>query len=102
MPTRGNPVDVVPNLMVEVVSPTDCAEDVLAKAHEYLRAGAELVWVVFPRLRQLYAYRAAGTAPVLFTAGDTLDSGTLLPGFSVPMAGLFPIPADEPDAGNRE
>ena len=96
MPTRGNPVDVVPNLMVEVVSPTDFAEDVLAKVYEYLRAGAELVWVVFPRFRQLYAYTTISTAPRLFTAADTLDGGVVLPGFSVPMVGLSPIVADEP------
>jgi Uma2 family endonuclease len=41
MPYRGNPIDVVPNLAVEVVSPTNYAEDVAAKAHEYLRAGVE-------------------------------------------------------------
>lgn len=99
MPTRGNPADVVPNLVVEVASPTDDAEDLLAKAHEYLRAGVELVWVVYPRLRQLYAYTAVGTAPRLLTEADTLDGGAVLPGFSVPMAPLFPIPEDEPAAG---
>ncbi|WP_439624629.1 Uma2 family endonuclease [Gemmata sp.] len=93
LPYRGNPVDVVPNLMVEVASPTDDAEDLIAKAHEYLRAGAELVWLVFPRVRQLYAYTAVGTAPRLVTEADVLDGGTVLPGFSVPMAGLFPAQA---------
>jgi Uma2 family endonuclease len=102
MPYRGNPVDVVPNLTVEVVSPTDLGEDVVAKAHEYLRAGVELVWVIFPRLRQLYAYTAVGTAPRLFTDTDMLDAGDLLPGLSVPMAALFPIPADESESTGGE
>lgn len=93
---RGNPIDVVPNLIVEVASPTDDAEDLLAKAHEYLRAGAELVWIVYPRVRQLYAYSAIGIAPRLFTEADTLDAGEVLPGFSTLMAPLFPIPQDEP------
>jgi Uma2 family endonuclease len=86
-------------LAVEVVSPTDYAEDLLAKVHEYLRAGAELVWVVFPRLRQLHAYTAVTTPARLFTEADTLDGGAVLPGFSVAMAGLFPVVADEPEAG---
>jgi Uma2 family endonuclease len=102
MPYRGNPVDVVPNLAVEVVSPTDGAEALLTKAHEYLRAGVELVWVVFPRLRQLYAYTAVDVAPRLFTAADVLDAGDVLPGFSTPMTPLFPIPQDEPEAANDE
>jgi Uma2 family endonuclease len=97
MPYRGNPVDVVPDLMIEVASPTDDAEDLLAKAHEYLEAGARLVWLVYPRLRVVYAYESPTTFRV-FTAADELDGGTLLPGFRVPMVQLFPpvIPEPEP------
>jgi hypothetical protein len=47
-------------------------------------------------LRHLYAYAAADTAPRLFTATDSLDAGTVLPGFTIPMAGLFPTIATEP------
>ena len=96
LPYRGNPVDVVPNLVVEVASPTDEAEDLIAKAHEYLRAGAQLVWVVFPRVRQLYSYTAIGAAPRVFTENDTLDAGEVLPGLSIPMAPLFPAATDMP------
>ncbi|MBA4066015.1 MAG: Uma2 family endonuclease [Isosphaera sp.] len=99
LPTRGNPADVVPNLVVEVASPTDEGEDLIAKAHEYLRAGVELVWVVYPRLRQLYAYTAVVTAPRVLTESDALDGGAVLPGFSVPMAPLFPVPEDDPAGG---
>ena len=99
---RGNPVDVMPNLVVEVASPTDDAEDLLAKAHEYLRGGAELVWVVYPRVRQLYAYSSVNVAPRIFTEADTLDAGTVLPGFSVPMAGLFPALSAEPETESDE
>jgi Uma2 family endonuclease len=102
LPYRGNPVDVVPNLVVESASPTDDAEDLLSKAHEYLRAGVEIVWVVYPRLRQLYAYTAVGTAPQLFTETDSLTCEAVLPGFSIPMAGLFPPLADEPTPENDE
>lgn len=102
MPYRGNPIDVVPNVAIEVVSPTDDAEDVFAKADEYLRGGVELVWVIFPRLRHLYAYTAPNVAPQLFTAADTLDGGTVLPGFTVPMAGLFPAMAEEPEEEGDE
>ena len=98
LPYRGNPIDVVPNVTLEVVSPTDFAEDVLAKAYEYLRAGVELAWVIFPRQRQLFAYTAPNVAPRVFTEADALDGGTVLPGFSVPMAGLFPAVAEEPTA----
>jgi Uma2 family endonuclease len=90
LPYTGSPVSVVPELAVEVVSPADGAEDVVAKAHDYLRAGVQLVWVVFPRLRQVYAYTHTVTPPRIFTDSDALDAGDVLPGFSVPMARLFP------------
>lgn len=102
LPYRGNPVDVVPNLVLEVVSPSDFAEDVLAKAYEYLRAGVEVVWVIFPRQRHLYAYTAPDVAPRLYTAADQLDGGTVLPDFSAPMAELFPTVADEPTTETDE
>ncbi len=97
LPFTGRALDVVPDLCVEVVSPTDGAEDVLAKAHEYLRAGARLVWVVFPGARQLYAYDRPDTPPRLFTAADDLDGGDILPGFTAPMAVLFPPRIAEPE-----
>ena len=102
LPYKGKPVHVVPNLVAEVASPTDDADDLIAKAHEYLRAGAELVWLVFPRVRQLYAYTAVGTAPRLFTEADVLDGGAVLPGFSVPMAGLFPTQAPAAEEAEEE
>ena len=97
IPYRGNPIDIVPNLIVEVASPTDEGEELVVKAHEYLRAGAQLVWLVYPRVRQIYAYTAVDTAPRIYTEADTLDAGDVLPGFSTPMAPLFPIVTDLPE-----
>src|SRR5262245_8674735 len=39
IPPRENAWDVVPDLAVEVVSPTDFAGDLMEKVHEYFRAG---------------------------------------------------------------
>jgi Uma2 family endonuclease len=43
IPPRDNAWDVVPDLAVEVVSPTDHADDLLLKVEEYFRAGVRLV-----------------------------------------------------------
>ena len=40
--------EVVPNLVVEVVSPTDRVDDLVDKVAEYFRAGVECVWVSLP------------------------------------------------------
>ena len=97
---EGNPV--VPDLVVESLGKDDLADYTLGKVHQYLIAGVPLVWLIFPRLRQLYAYTAPDAAPRLFTEADTLDGGTVLPDFSAPMAELFPTVADEPTTETDE
>src|SRR6187551_2491614 len=42
---------IAPDLVVEVISPNDLAEDVEQKVEEYLGAGVRLVWVVDPDTR---------------------------------------------------
>lgn len=102
LPYKGNPVDVVPDLTVEVASPNDKIEDFLAKAHEYLQAGVRLVWVVYPRLRQLHAHTSPTDPPRIFTDAATLDGGDVLPGFALPMAGLFPPVTGLPVAAEED
>jgi Uma2 family endonuclease len=101
LPYRGEPMEVVPELIVEVASPNDEAEDLLGKAHEYLEAGAKLVWLVYPRLRVVHAYESP-TKPRVFTVADELDGGTVLPNFRVPMAQFFPPMIPEPEGQSDE
>jgi Uma2 family endonuclease len=79
---------VVPNLAVEVVSPTNTFAEVTTKVDEYFRAGVELVWVVVPNLRQVYVYTSLTAIQVVERAGH-LDGGTVLPGFHLPLTDLF-------------
>ncbi len=77
-----------PDLAVEVVSPTDAAADVQRKVREYFDAGAQQVWVVYPDLREVMVFRSVRES-VTLAAADTLDGGTLIPGFTCPVAELF-------------
>src|SRR5712692_8564461 len=45
---QTNAWDLVPDLAVEVISPSNTAEEVHTKIHEYFQSGVEQVWVVFP------------------------------------------------------
>ncbi len=88
MPEDDNAWDVVPDLAVEVISPTDRAEDLLEKVEEYFRAGVRLVWVIYPRRRLVYVYQSLTQIQGL-TRAEELDGGTVLPGFRLPLAALF-------------
>lgn len=88
--TEGHCV-TVPDLVVEVVSPNDLADDVNGKRVEWLEAGAALVWVVYPIQQQVHSYPAAGPVRI-FGSGDTLTAEPLIPGLEIPVADLFRLP----------
>jgi Uma2 family endonuclease len=46
----------VPDLAVEVVSPGDSAEDVQAKVRTYLDKGAQQVWVLYPKTKEIHQF----------------------------------------------
>jgi Uma2 family endonuclease len=85
--------DMVPDLAVEVVSPSNSASEVQRKIHEYFGAGVVQVWVVYPEQRQIYQY-ASPTQIQVITAQQELDGGELLPGFRLPLRSLF---EDDPE-----
>jgi Uma2 family endonuclease len=77
-----------PDLAVEVVSPSDRSDDVLAKVQEYLRAGTRLVWVFHPRIKTVMAYRADGEV-LLVREQEELSGEEVLPGFHCRVNELF-------------
>lgn len=79
---------LAPDLVVEVLSPSDRTSDVVAKLEMYQEAGVPLIWLVDPD-NQTVTVIAAGKSTVVLRQGDTLDGGDILPGFSVPVAELF-------------
>jgi Uma2 family endonuclease len=79
---------LAPDLVVEVVSPSDEMPKVLDKVLDYLRAGVRLVWLVEPRPRTVTAYTATA-APVVYRVGGTLDGGAVLPEFRLAVADIF-------------
>lgn len=88
MSPKDNAWDVVPDLAVEVISPTDSAQDQLHKVLEYFQAGVRLVWIVYPHQRCIHVYESWNRIRVV-TESDTLDGGTVLPGFRLLLDRLF-------------
>ena len=81
-------LEVVPELVVEIVSPSDSLGSIFDKAQMWLRFGIELVWVVYPETRTVEVYRM--DAPrVTLGEDDTLDGGAVLPGFTCPVQDIF-------------
>lgn len=79
---------LAPDLVVEIVSPSDRSALVTEKVMQYLAAGTQLVWVVEPRVRVVTVYTADRDAHV-YTEVDELDGGEVLPEFRVRVSDIF-------------
>ncbi len=91
IPNEGIPKgfwNMAPDLAVEVVSPGETADEVRNKVRDYLQAGTPLVWVVYPRSKDVVVHTPDGLARTV--SGDAvLEDATVLPGFTCPVADLF-------------
>ena len=80
--------EVTPDLVVEIVSPSDSRREVHDKAQMWLLHGIRLVWVVYPNTRAVDVYRAGGAVTTL-TDADSLDGLDVLPGFACEVGAIF-------------
>lgn len=68
-------------LCVEIVSPTDLAEEVILKAQEYLLSGSLEVWLVYPE--SYWIIILTQETKTIFTSGDIVNTQKVLLGFSI-------------------
>jgi Uma2 family endonuclease len=87
-PLPDSYLDIPPDLIIEVLSPSDRWPNVLAKVAEYLDAGTTVVIVLDDQRRLAQVYRADGATRIL-VAGDELTVPELLGDFRVEIARFF-------------
>lgn len=93
---RGFP-DLVPDVVLEVRSPSDSVREMREKMAEWLAAGVRLGWVLDPERSVLTVY-FPGAEPVELHPEDTLTGGEVLPGLEISLAPVF---HRRPPAENR-
>lgn len=81
-------LDVAPELIVEIMSPTNKWEEVRRKIEEYFGIGVEQVWIVEPANRAVQVYRSRDAVRTL-SEGDTLEDDGILDGFAIAVGALF-------------
>lgn len=79
---------LAPDLVVEVLSPTDRASDVLAKVAMYQEAGVPLIWLVDPEAETVTVL-AQNQPPATLHLSDTLRGGLVLPDLQIAVADIF-------------
>ena len=83
----------MPDLAVEIQSPSNTYAELRRKAAAYLANGTELVWLVLPERAGVEVWRAGtdGEPASEFIANDgRLTGEPVLPGFTLPVERLFP------------
>ncbi len=95
----GKYVTDVPDLVVEVISPSDRQMDVNLRVNQYLDRGIPLVWLIDPEERLVTVCRPREFPKALDETGELTGSG-VLPDFACPVRALFaPTPTPTPSPG---
>jgi Uma2 family endonuclease len=77
-----------PELLVEVLSPSDTVEVLEEKLAQFFREGLRCAWVVHPKTRTVHVYRSL-TSIAILTSQDSLDGEDVIPGFRYEISKLF-------------
>jgi Uma2 family endonuclease len=88
-----NAWEVVPDLTIEVVSPTNAAYEVIEKLEDYFASGVRRVWVIYPPFAKFYVYDSPESVRIL-KRSDILEGGDVLPGFRLALSDLFEAPTE--------
>ena len=86
-------VPVMPDLAVEVLSPSNTMPELRRKADYYLRHGTALVWLVNPDDKTIEVWLLDDEKPTSQTVGPggALDGQPVLPGFRLELDALFSL-----------
>ena len=83
-------LEIIPELVVEIVSPSDTQREVNDKTLMWLAHGVSMALEVYPAERAIMVHRP-GSPAVTLAGDDVLDGGDVLPGFSLPLREIFDL-----------
>ncbi len=91
-PARSTYVPYMPDLAIEIISPSQSLAQVRRKAEVYLRHGTALVWLLEPLARSAEVWRQGGDGILRsesIASDGALRGGDVLPGFRLPLRRIF-------------
>lgn len=83
------PVSGAPALAVEVISPSNLAQDTAKRVRQYLAAGSKAVWLIYPALRLVEVHDAGGSRDIC--EPQSINEDKLFPGltFTLSLTAIF-------------
>jgi len=86
---KRSPVDVVPQLVAEIVSPSNSLPRLFWNAEYFLRSGVQVVWIVDFDPFEIHLFEK-GQAKRVLRPGERFEAPTVLPGFSEDVSRFVP------------
>jgi Uma2 family endonuclease len=77
-----------PDLVIEIVSPSDTARQMDRKVRQYLAAGTRAVWLVYPDTKSVHVFEP-GVVVRIVDFNGVVSSPIALPGFELPVQDIF-------------
>ena len=81
-------LEIIPDLVAEIISPSDRPAQIHDKTRMWLSYGVRIVWEIHPERREVQVHQL-GQPPTVLGEDDTLDGGDILPGFTLPVRDIF-------------
>lgn len=86
--TSSSYLDVAPDLVVEILSPSNTWRELEEKVQKYFAIGVRMMWVINMRQRCVHIYRAPGDVFEV-CEHEQLSGAHVLPGFAIEVGMLF-------------
>ncbi len=86
---QRKPCVLIPDLIIEIISPTDRLSDVQDKIKAYLADGVQIGWAIDWQHKTVSVHSAGELSPTLISADGVLIGGDVLPGFSLTLSAIF-------------
>jgi Uma2 family endonuclease len=81
-------IPIVPDIAIEVLSPSETQRMIFRKLKQYFEAGVKEVWLIDPETRTVEIWTSPNPPDRDLSIGDTLTS-PLIPGFALSLERLF-------------
>jgi Uma2 family endonuclease len=91
LPAREAPegyLETIPELIIEIRSKNDTTAEIKERVADYLRYGAQLVWIVDPTPEVVAEHRLS-SPPKIYDKRDALTCDDIIPGFRLALSDLF-------------
>jgi Uma2 family endonuclease len=85
----NRPIALIPDFVIEIISPTDIYTKLDEKIDAYLADGVRLIWVIDPQRRKAVVYAADKEQPYHLRSDGVLDGEDVLPDFRIQLSQLF-------------